>query len=166
MMPPDAYDIPSWALAILFWRKVLAVELLEGAKFADRHGFAAVWTPERHFHEFGGLYPNPSVTSAAIAMVTKTIQIRSGSVVAPLHTPIRIAEEWSVVDNLSNGPVAISFASGRMPEDVVREPDNYATRKDVMLRSIETVRKLWRGEAIALPSPLGRGVQVRMLPPP
>src|SRR2546422_11504418 len=26
MMPPDAYDIPSWALAILFWRKVLAVE--------------------------------------------------------------------------------------------------------------------------------------------
>src|SRR5438445_13670946 len=26
MMPPDAYEIPSWALAILFWRKVLAVE--------------------------------------------------------------------------------------------------------------------------------------------
>jgi len=140
--------------------------LLEGAKFADRHGFAAVWTPERHFHEFGGLYPNPSVTSAAIAMVTKTIQIRSGSVVAPLHTPIRIAEEWSVVDNLSNGRVAISFASGWMPEDFVIEPDNYATRKDVMLRSIETVRKLWRGETIAFPSPLGRDVQVRILPRP
>src|SRR5262249_17340887 len=28
--------------------------LLEGARFADTHGFAAVWTPERHFHEFGG----------------------------------------------------------------------------------------------------------------
>src|SRR6185436_6916569 len=41
--------------------------LIEGAKFADRHGFAAVWTPERHFHSFGGLYPNPAVTSAAIA---------------------------------------------------------------------------------------------------
>src|SRR5262249_16542866 len=35
--------------------------LLEGAKFADTHGFSAVWTPERHFHAFGGLYPNPSV---------------------------------------------------------------------------------------------------------
>ena len=34
--------------------------LLEGAKFADEHGFAAVWTPERHFHAFGGLYPNPA----------------------------------------------------------------------------------------------------------
>ena len=31
--------------------------LTEGAVFADRHGFEAVWTPERHFHAFGGLYP-------------------------------------------------------------------------------------------------------------
>src|SRR3989441_6520094 len=140
--------------------------LLEGAKFADQHGFAAVWTPERHFHEFGGLYPNPSVTSAAIAMITKNIQIRSGSVVAPLHTPIRIAEEWSVVDNLSNGRVAISFASGWMPEDFVIRPENYASRKDAMLRSIETVRSLWRGETVAFPGPLGPDVRVRILPRP
>ena len=39
--------------------------LLEGAKFADANGFNAVWTPERHFHAFGGPYPNPSVTGAA-----------------------------------------------------------------------------------------------------
>ena len=140
--------------------------LLEGARFADQRGFAAVWTPERHFHEFGGLYPNPSVTSAAIAMITKRIQIRSGSVVAPLHTPIRIAEEWSVVDNLSAGRVAISFASGWMPEDFVIKPENYANRKDAMRRYIEVVRKLWRGETVAFASPLGQDVRVRILPRP
>ena len=64
--------------------------LLEGAKFADQHGFAAVWTPERHFHAFGGLYPNPAVTSAAVAAVTERIEIRAGSVVLPLHNPIRV----------------------------------------------------------------------------
>ena len=79
--------------------------LLEGAKFADQNGFSAVWTPERHFHAFGGLYPNPSVTSAAIAAITRSIQIRAGSVVLPLHNPARVAEEWAVVDNLSNGRV-------------------------------------------------------------
>src|SRR5262249_23660124 len=83
--------------------------LIEGAKFADTHGFAAVWTPERHFHAFGGLYPNPSVTSAAIATVTENVQIRAGSVVLPLHDPLRVAEEWAVVDNLSHGRVAVSF---------------------------------------------------------
>ena len=47
--------------------------LLEGAKFADENGFQAIWTPERHFHAFGGLYPNPSVTGAAVAAITKNI---------------------------------------------------------------------------------------------
>ena len=36
--------------------------LIEGSRFADTHGFSAVWTPERHFHEFGGQYPYPAVT--------------------------------------------------------------------------------------------------------
>ena len=75
--------------------------LLEGARFADRNGFEAVWTPERHFHAFGGLYPNPSVTGAALAAITENVGIRAGSVVLPLHSPIRVAEEWAVVDNLS-----------------------------------------------------------------
>ena len=45
--------------------------LIEGAKYFDENGFAAVWTPERHFHAFGGPYPNPAVTGAAVAAVTK-----------------------------------------------------------------------------------------------
>src|SRR5438045_2547549 len=77
--------------------------VLESAKFADRNGFSAVWTPERHFKDFGGLYPNPSVLSAALAMITERVQIRAGSVALPLHHPVRVAEEGSVVDNLSNG---------------------------------------------------------------
>jgi alkanesulfonate monooxygenase SsuD/methylene tetrahydromethanopterin reductase-like flavin-dependent oxidoreductase (luciferase family) len=44
-------------------------------------------------------------------MIKNQIELRSGSVVSPLHSAIRIAEEWSVVDNLSNGRVSISFAS-------------------------------------------------------
>ena len=140
--------------------------LLEGARFADEHGFAAVWTPERHLHEFGALYPNPSVTSAALAMITRRVQIRAGSVVAPLHSPIRIAEEWSVVDNLSNGRVAISFASGWMPEDFVLSPANYENRKEVMVQHLDLVRRLWRGEPVAMKSPLGKDVPVRIYPRP
>ena len=93
--------------------------VLESAKFADRNGFSAVWTPERHFQDFGGLYPNPSVLSAALAMITDRVQIRAGSVALPLHHPVRVAEEWSVVDNLSNGRAAISFASGWHPGDFI-----------------------------------------------
>ncbi|MBN4003637.1 MupA/Atu3671 family FMN-dependent luciferase-like monooxygenase [Nostoc sp. LPT] len=140
--------------------------LLEGAKFADKHAFAAIWTPERHFHEFGGLYPNPSVVSAAIATITERIQIRAGSIVLPLQNPIRVAEEWSVVDNLSRGRVGISFASGWHANDFVLAPDKYSDRFQIMFRDIETVRQLWRGESITLPGGSGKEVEVKIHPQP
>jgi alkanesulfonate monooxygenase SsuD/methylene tetrahydromethanopterin reductase-like flavin-dependent oxidoreductase (luciferase family) len=103
--------------------------LLEGAKFADANGFCAVWTPERHFHAFGGPYPNPSVTGAAAAAVTKTIGVRAGSIVAPLHHPARIAEEWAVIDNLTNGRAGLAFASGWQPDDFRAAAREHAPRQ-------------------------------------
>ncbi|HYP14996.1 MAG TPA: MupA/Atu3671 family FMN-dependent luciferase-like monooxygenase, partial [Bryobacteraceae bacterium] len=140
--------------------------LLEGAKFADRNGFEAVWTPERHFHAFGGIYPNPSVTSAAVAAVTSRVGIRAGSVVLPLHQPLRVAEEWSVVDNLSGGRVGISFASGWNHRDFVLAPDNYPNSKNLLFDNLEVVRRLWRGESIAFRDGKGNQSPVSVLPRP
>jgi natural product biosynthesis luciferase-like monooxygenase protein len=140
--------------------------LFEGARFADKNGFVAVWTPERHFHAFGGLYPNPSVASAALAMITERVQLRAGSCVLPLHPPTRVAEEWALVDNLSKGRVGIAFASGWQPNDFVIAPEKFQDRKAIMFRDIDVIRRLWRGESITLRSPLGKDVQVRTLPRP
>jgi natural product biosynthesis luciferase-like monooxygenase protein/amino acid adenylation domain-containing protein len=140
--------------------------LMEGARFADRAGFAAVWTPERHFHAFGGLYPNPSVLGSALAMVTTRVRIRAGSVVLPLHHPLRVAEEWAVVDNLSNGRVDLAFARGWNAMDFVLAPDRHAERKQAMVSGLEAVRRLWRGEAIAATDGTGAAAQVRAFPLP
>ncbi len=139
--------------------------LMDGAKFADEHGFEAVWTPERHFHDFGGLYPNPSVAGAAIAAITKNVGIRSGSCVLPLHHPIRVAEEWSLVDNLSDGRVGIGIASGWQPNDFVLRPQNHAKAKDIMFHSLEQVQRLWAGESVTFPGPKG-DVDVAIMPKP
>lgn len=140
--------------------------LLEGAKFADAHGFEAVWTPERHFHAFGGLYPQPAVTGAAVAAITQNVDVRAGSVVMPLHHPIRVAEAWSIVDNLSGGRVGISVASGWQPNDFVLMPENYARAKDAMFEGIEQVKRLWRGETVPFPGATDADVEVRTLPRP
>ena len=140
--------------------------LIEGARFADEHDFAAVWTPERHFHPFGGLYPNPALTSAAVAMVTSRIAIRAGSVVLPLHNPIQCAEDWSVVDNLSNGRVGLSFASGWHADDFALSPDNFADRRRLMAEGIDTIQTLWRGGTVAARSGDGRDISVGIYPPP
>ncbi|HEX8891387.1 MAG TPA: MupA/Atu3671 family FMN-dependent luciferase-like monooxygenase [Pyrinomonadaceae bacterium] len=140
--------------------------LLETAKFADAHDFKAVWTPERHFQDFGGLYPNPSVLGAALAMVTEKIELRAGSVNLPLHNPIRVAEEWSVVDNLSHGRVAVSFASDWHPLDFVFHPEGYQKRKELLFQQVSMVKDLWAGRAVALKGVDGQEVEVKILPRP
>jgi natural product biosynthesis luciferase-like monooxygenase protein len=140
--------------------------LIEAAKIGDRAGFRCIWTPERHFDRFGGIFPNPAVTSAALATLTRRVQLRAGSSISPLHDVVRLAEDWAMVDNLSNGRVALSFGSGWNVNDFIFFPDRYRERQAVMLEQIEQMRALWRGDALVRRNSFGKDVEVRLLPAP
>jgi natural product biosynthesis luciferase-like monooxygenase protein/amino acid adenylation domain-containing protein len=140
--------------------------LFDSARFADEHGFSALWLPERHFHAFGGLSPNPAVLCAALARETTRIQLRAGSVVLPLHHLVRVAEEWSMVDNLSGGRVGIALASGWHPNDFVLAPEAFGTHRERMFEQLRQVQTLWRGEALDLPDGSGTRIPVKLFPMP
>ena len=121
--------------------------LLDVAREADRRGLAALWLPEL---EGSGLFPNPAVAASALAVATRRIALRAGGIGLPLHNPIRVAEEWSLVDNLSGGRAGIAFrAFGRGD-----------------LHDVEIVRRLWRGESERVPDGEGRPIDIRILPQP
>lgn len=140
--------------------------LFKSAQFADENGFEALWIPERHFHPFGGFSPNPSVLAGALSRVTKNVKLRAGSVVLPLHHPVRIVEEWSVIDNCSNGRVGMAFASGWHPNDFILTPNNYANRKEDMFSSIDKVRALWKGETLPFRDTTGKLIDISVHPRP
>jgi natural product biosynthesis luciferase-like monooxygenase protein len=141
-------------------------DILAIAGEADRLGFRAVWTPERHFQQFGQVFPNPAVLGAALAVATSRIDIRAGSLVLPLHHPLRVVEDWAIVDNLSNGRIGISVATGWHSTDFVLAPDHYADRRDRALHDITLLRRLWAGEAVEFRDGTGRLVPVRPQPRP
>jgi natural product biosynthesis luciferase-like monooxygenase protein len=140
--------------------------LVEGAKAADRYGFDAIWTPERHFDAFGGQYPNPALTSAALAFITRRIHLRGGSVVLPLNNPIKVAEQWAAVDSMSNGRVGVAFAPGWHVNDFVLAPENYAERRQIMMDGIDLVRRLWEGDEVSVRSISGDLIKIRTFPRP
>ncbi|MDC0708553.1 LLM class flavin-dependent oxidoreductase [Stigmatella sp. ncwal1] len=140
--------------------------ILEVAKYVDRNNFKAIWTPERHFQEFGGSFPNPAVLSAALAVTTQNIQLRAGSVVVPHHHPARIAEEWALVDQLSQGRVGLCLATGWHRGDFIFYPENYTNRRDWTFGHIETLRNLWAGRPVTFPGVEGQPVEVRSFPRP
>jgi natural product biosynthesis luciferase-like monooxygenase protein len=141
-------------------------EIIAIAREADALGFTAIWTPERHFQQVGQVFPSPPVLAAALAVATERIALRAGSVVLPLHHPLRVFEDWAVVDNLSHGRVGVSVATGWHSADFVLAPDSYANRRALAFEGITTLRRLWAGEPMTLPDGTNRPVTVRPQPRP
>lgn len=112
------------------------------------------------------MFPNPAVTSAALAVATDRVQIRAGSCISPLHNTVRLAEDWSTVDNLSGGRVAVSFGAGWNVNDFALCPERYADRREVMFEQLDQVRRLWRGESVELPNGLGKPTELSLFPRP
>jgi len=138
--------------------------VMKATKFADDARFKAVWFPERHFDRFGGPFPNPALFCAAAARITKTIRLRAGSVVLPLHDMVRIYEDWAVVDNLSGGRVDLAFATGWDARSFCLKPENYASRGDIVRDGVEQFRALWSGASTSRVN--GEGVRTSITPLP
>ncbi|MFE9613503.1 MupA/Atu3671 family FMN-dependent luciferase-like monooxygenase [Streptomyces sp. NPDC006012] len=140
--------------------------LFEAARFADENSFTAVWLPERHFHPFGGSYPNPALAAAALAARTRNVRLRAGSVVLPLHDPLNVVEDWAFVDNISQGRVDLALATGWNADDFVLAPDRYADRRAYTTQQVPVLRELWAGKSVTRRNGDGADVEVATYPRP
>jgi alkanesulfonate monooxygenase SsuD/methylene tetrahydromethanopterin reductase-like flavin-dependent oxidoreductase (luciferase family) len=81
-------------------------DFLEEAVLAEKLGFDAAWASEHHFSP-DAWSPSPVPFLAAVAARTQRIRIGTYVLLLPLHNPVRIAEDFAVVDNISGGRIGL-----------------------------------------------------------
>lgn len=87
------------------------LEVLNEALLAEELGFNSVWVPEHHFGLFGCL-PTPAVFLAHVAAKTQRIKLAPATVLLPCNQPLRVAEEFAMLDLLSHGRAVFSAGRG------------------------------------------------------
>ena len=87
-------------------------EYLDELSYADELGFDGVVLNEHHQNIYG-LMPSPNLLAAALTQTTSKGKIVVLGNLIPLHfRPLRVAEEYAMLDCMSNGRVVAGFAPG------------------------------------------------------
>jgi len=86
-------------------------ETLREAQLCDELGMDMLWLAEHHFDGICA-YVDPVSFAAALAASTKRIQIGFAVAQMSLHHPIRMAEQMSLIDNLSRGRLVVGLGRG------------------------------------------------------
>ena len=116
-------------------------QLLEQVSWAENLGYECFWFGEHHF-DFFGVVPSPPVLMSVAAKRTKKIRLGVAVSLLPYRNPILTAEEYAMVDVLSDGRLDFGVGRGTPPELVgfrVKE-DN----RDLLVESLDVVKMAWR----------------------
>ncbi|PEE36913.1 LLM class flavin-dependent oxidoreductase [Bacillus pseudomycoides] len=120
-------------------------EVLEQTVRAEEMNFDGVWFTEHHFSDFG-INSSPAVLLAAVSQRADKIRLGVGVSVLPLHNPLRIAEDYALVDLLSNGRLDLGLGSGYDQKEFDGYNISLEDKTQRFNESLEVLRKAWSGK--------------------
>lgn len=130
--------------------------LVEQAVLAESLGFDTFWVGEHHFSHY--MMPNPAVVLAAIATRTRRIRVGTGVALAPHHHPLRLAEDYAVVDALSDGRLDLVLGRGFFLSGYQGFNQTFAESRPRLEDAAIITRGVWEQETFSY---VGQTVQVK-----
>jgi alkanesulfonate monooxygenase SsuD/methylene tetrahydromethanopterin reductase-like flavin-dependent oxidoreductase (luciferase family) len=122
-------------------------EQLTLMRAAEDYGFDSVWPAEHHGSEYG-YCASPALTLATLALETKRLRLGTGVVVLPLNHPLRVAEDYAMLDLMSNGRVDLGVGRGYQPTEFAGYGVDLTRTREMFDASIAIIRQAWTQETV------------------
>jgi alkanesulfonate monooxygenase SsuD/methylene tetrahydromethanopterin reductase-like flavin-dependent oxidoreductase (luciferase family) len=136
--PPHLYD-PVRGHAVYH-------EYLDELEHADAMGFDGICVNEHHQNAYG-LMPSPNIMAATLARNTRHSKIVvMGNSVALYNPPVRVAEEFAMLDVLSGGRLVAGFPVGTPMDTCYGYGETPATLRDKYHEGVELILRSWQAE--------------------
>lgn len=134
---------------------------LDMAEWADGLGIGASIAVSEHHGSADGYLPSPVVMLAALAARTRNVRLSVAALIAPFHDPLRIAEDFCVLDHLSRGRVDMIVAGGYAPSEFAMFDVPIKERPKRVTEAVTTLKAAFAGEPFEY-----RGRTVHITPAP
>ena len=117
-------------------------EYIDQLVYADELGFDGLVLNEHHQNIYG-MMPSPNIIAAALTQNTSHAKIVVLGDLLPLYlNPLRVAEEYAMLDNMSNGRMIAGFAVGGGPESFnYNVPSPHGRRR--LWEAIDLITRAW-----------------------
>jgi natural product biosynthesis luciferase-like monooxygenase protein len=139
---------------------------LEQIDAAESLGFDSLWVTEHHFRYFGGQMPSPAVILAAVSQRTKKLTLGAAVSIIPMHNPLRIAEEFAMVDQLSGGRLCFGVGRGMHPTEYAVFGYDWSNAQKRLPEALEVILCAWSGEEFEWQSEHYKFPKLRVFPQP
>ncbi len=120
--------------------------VLQQAQWVEQLGYDAYGIGERHGEPF--LSSSPAVMLTAIAARTSRIRLLTTVTVLSVLDPVRVAEDYATLDQLSGGRLELIIGKGNDPRHYplfgLKEEEQW----DSLQERYELLRRLWREEKV------------------
>jgi alkanesulfonate monooxygenase SsuD/methylene tetrahydromethanopterin reductase-like flavin-dependent oxidoreductase (luciferase family) len=122
-------------------------DILEASQLAEEVGFDGVFLPEHHMMD-DGYTPAPLIGLAAIAAVTKKVDLGTTIFLLPFYNPVQVAEHAAMVDVISDGRLILGCGIANFEPEFALFGRDGKNQVQLFEQSIELVQKLWAGEEV------------------
>ncbi|MGH8220936.1 MAG: LLM class flavin-dependent oxidoreductase [Steroidobacteraceae bacterium] len=149
LFSPCTYPGPTarsgWPAPATVYSSTLAQQVLEAAvaqsRLAEAVGFDWITVAEHHFGPFC-ITPNPMVLAGALTQAVKRVKIALLGADIPILNPVRVAEEFAMLDVMSGGRLIAGMLRGT-PNEYVTYNVNPAESRGRFEEALQLIRMAW-----------------------